>query len=108
MVTATRDKREADSLNSQGRTSQRITSQQLRAMRAVKKASPLDLIARVASAIWTSIGESVSWIFSARQKKKSFCELNGHSLLMLNGSVTNRCRYCETEISSIEMLTSHH
>jgi hypothetical protein len=107
MVTVTRDKKLAESSNSQRTTSQRITSQQLQAMRAVKKASPLDLVVRSANFIWSSITESVGWIFSARQKKKSFCELNGHSLRMVNGVVTNRCRFCETEISSIEMLKSH-
>ncbi len=106
MVTATRDNKDAENLNSQRTTSQRITSQQLKAMRAVKKASPADLVVRVANSIWFSITEAVGWIFSVRQKKKSFCELNGHSLLMLNGTVTNRCRFCDTEISSIEMLTS--
>ena len=105
MITANRDKRKAQSQISQRTTSQRITSQQVRAMRAVKKASPLDQIVQTTRAIWASISESVGWIFSVRPKKKSFCELNGHSLLMLKGSVTNRCRYCDTEISSIEMLT---
>jgi hypothetical protein len=107
MVTATRDKTDAERLNSQRATTQSITSQQLKAMKAVQKASPLDLVARVGSAIWASITEAVSWVFSARRKKKSFCELNGHSLLMLNGAVTSRCRFCNTEISSIEMLTAH-
>jgi hypothetical protein len=107
MVTATRDRQDAKRLDSQRTTTQRITSQQLKAMREVKKASPLDLVARAGISVWTAISEGFSWIFSARQKKKTFCELNGHSLLMVNGTVTSRCRFCETEISSIEMLTAH-
>jgi hypothetical protein len=103
---ATQNQGDAPILNSQRDTTQRITLQQVRAMRAVKKPSVFDGFARAASSIWTSVISSVGLVFSTLQKKKSFCELNGHALLMINGTVTNRCRYCDTEISSIDMLTT--
>ena len=100
------DREDAQRTTSQRSSAQRITSQQVKAMREVKKASLVDHLFRLASSVWTAIGTTIGWVFAAKQYKKSFCELNGHSLLMQNGTPTNRCRYCETEISSVDMLTS--
>lgn len=93
-------------LTSQRVTTQRITTSQLKAMRDVKGPNLFDHIARAISEFWSGIGSAVSWVFAAKTAKKSFCELNGHSVKMVGGTVTNRCKYCDEEINSIDMLTS--
>ncbi len=88
---------------------QRISSIQLKAMkdRDTKPSSFVDVILRSLNSFWTTVSSSFGYMFANKlSKKKSFCELNGHSVRMVNGTVTNRCRYCEAEINSIDMLTS--
>jgi len=88
---------------------QRISSIQLKAMkdRDTKPSSFVDVISRSLSSFWSTVSSSFAYIFAKKlSKRKSFCELNGHSVRMVNGTVTNRCRYCDAEINSIDMLTS--
>ena len=87
-------------------TSPRISSVQLKAMRDVKPPSLIDRVARTITNLWASVTSGLGYMFAAKQSRKSFCELNGHSVKMVNGTVTNKCRYCDQEINSIEMLTS--
>ena len=85
---------------------QRISSVQLKAMREAKPPSLIDRFARSLSNLWSGLTSGLGFLFSAKQDRKSFCELNGHSVKMVNGTVTNQCRYCDAEINSIDMLTS--
>jgi hypothetical protein len=85
---------------------ERISSVQLKAMRDVKPPSLFDHVCRVLTNFWSGVGSGIGYLLSPKQSKKSFCEMNGHSVKMVNGTVTNQCRFCSAEIDNVEMLHS--
>lgn len=85
---------------------ERISSVQLKAMRGIKPPSLFDHICRALTNFWSAVGSGIGYLLAPKQTKKSFCEMNGHSVRMVNGIVTNQCRYCNAEIDNVEMLYS--
>ncbi len=83
----------------------RITSTQLRSMRE-HTAKSGNSLGRLLSNLWAAIRSGLSLFIMPARSKKTFCELNGHSVMRTANGFDPYCRYCGTHIENIEELSS--